>query len=573
MRAFWVVGLLQFFISLHIIGYAEVPGRYDVVIDEIMPDPVPVVGLPASEYIELKNVSTKSYDLFKWKVSDESSTAVISVHYILMPDSFVIICPVSAASSFAHIGATIGVSSFPSLNNDEDVISLLSPDGKFIHAVHYSNSWFNNAVKGEGGWSLEMIDPHNPCTGSENWKASIDPGGGTPGRKNSVDGSKEDHQSPTLKRCFAEDSNTVVLIFDEPLDSNNAVDPVHYLLEGIGNPNKIIVLPPLFSNVRLHFLQSLQMNVTYHIAVNGVTDCSNNLIGQFNTSRVGIAREADTMDVVINEILFDPKPGGFDYVELFNRGNKIIDASHLYIANRSTTGSINTPKKIINTPYLIFPGDYLVVTENIDGVQKGYFVKNPGAMIQLSGLPSFPNDQGIVVLLNQQGTIVDELKYDVQWQFPLISNAEGVALERIDPFAPTQQRSNWTSAAFTAGFGTPTYQNSQSLSKKSSSGGITIDPPVFSPDNDGYNDICFIFYEMNEPNYVANISIYDINGTEIKRLFNNITLSQKGYLSWDGLGENNKRLPSGLYILYTIVFNLQGKTKTFRNVVVLARRF
>jgi hypothetical protein len=572
MRALWIIGLTQFFISIHNHSYGGVPGRYDVVIDEIMADPTPAIGLPSSEYIELKNVSMKPYDLFKWKISDESSTATVSIHFVLMPDSYVIICPSSAAPAFTMIGPTIGVSSFPSLNNDEDIISVVSPEGKLIHAVHYSNSWYNNAVKSDGGWSLEMIDTHNPCTGTENWKASNDASGGTPGRKNSVDAIEVDQRPPALKRCFVQDSNTIVLIFDEPLDSNIAVEPDHYLLEGLGKPGRIVALPPLFTEISLQFLQSMQKGIIYHITVNGVTDCSNNMIGQMNTARVGIADEADSMDLVINEILFDPKPGGFDYVELFNRSKKIIDASHLFIANRSSTGSINAPKKMINTPYLIFPGDYIVITENIEKVESEYLVKNPGWMIQLSGLPSFPNDQGAAVVMNQQGVIIDELKYDVQWQFPLIKNAEGVALERIDPFAPTQQRSNWTSAAFTAGFGTPTYQNSQSLPNKFASGGITINPPVFSPDNDGYNDICFIFYEMSQPNYVANISIYDLNGTEIRKLFNNITLSQKGYLTWDGLGENNKSLPAGLYIIYTTLFNLQGKTISYKNVVTLAKR-
>jgi len=104
-------------------------------------------------------------------------------------------------------------------------------------------------------------------------------------------------------------------------------------------------------------------------------------------------------------------------------------------------------------------------------------------------------------------------------------------------------------------------------------GAISVSPLTFSPDNDGYNDICFIFYEMKEPNDVASIRVYDINGTEIRNLYNNITLAQKGYLSWDGLRDNNKQLPAGLYIIHTSVFNLQGKTKNFKNVVTLGRKF
>ncbi|MCC6692931.1 MAG: hypothetical protein IT253_06005, partial [Chitinophagaceae bacterium] len=44
------------------------------------------------------------------------------------------------------------------------------------------------------------------------------------------------------------------------------------------------------------------------------------------------------------------------------------------------------------------------------------------------------------------------------------------------------------------------------------------------------------------------------------------------YYRWDGLGEKQQKLSSGIYIIYTEVFNLQGKTKKFKNVIVLAKR-
>ena len=144
-------------------SFAQLPNRFEVVIDELMPDPSPPVQLPNVEFIELKNVSSTAFNLRNWKLSDGSTTATIATNFTLKPDSFVIVCPTSAVTMFASYGATLGVSNFPSLNNDADVIALYASDGRLVHAVGYNTSWYQNAVKSDGGWSLEMIDPRNPC--------------------------------------------------------------------------------------------------------------------------------------------------------------------------------------------------------------------------------------------------------------------------------------------------------------------------------------------------------------------------------------------------------------------------
>ena len=132
---------------------AQVLERYVIIMDEVLADPNPVVGLPNYEFIELKNNSAVAWDLFHWKISDGSSTSSIPIHYFLQPDSFVVICPSAAVNAFSAFGTSIGVSNFPSLNNDEDVISLYSPEGKLIHAMAYKLNWYNNAIKSEGGWT------------------------------------------------------------------------------------------------------------------------------------------------------------------------------------------------------------------------------------------------------------------------------------------------------------------------------------------------------------------------------------------------------------------------------------
>jgi len=42
-------------------------------------------------------------------------------------------------ADLAPFGKTIVVTSFPSLGNDGNLISLYSVDGRTIHAVHYSS--------------------------------------------------------------------------------------------------------------------------------------------------------------------------------------------------------------------------------------------------------------------------------------------------------------------------------------------------------------------------------------------------------------------------------------------------
>jgi hypothetical protein len=554
--------------------YGQIPTRYSIVIDEILADPAPTIGLPNAEFIELRNVSDSSINLKQWRISDGTSTATINIDYFLQPDSCVVICSTPAVILFSSFGPSIGVSNFPSLNNEMDVISLYSPERRCIHVVAYHMNWFNNAIKSEGGWTLEMVDTKNPCSAEENWRASIDARGGTPGTKNSVDGHNPDVQPPAFIRAYAIDSITVAAVFNEPLDSNEAMIPHRYILDDPSVMTLTSALKgPLFNEVELKFSRPLQFGKTYQLSITGIKDCSSNSIGLFNKRPIGRPVMPDSLSLAINEILFNPVSDGTDYVELFNKSDRIFDLSRLYISNRASSGTINPPKRISEVPLLFFPGDYIAVSESGKNVQQHFFTSKGDCLLDISSLPSFPDDRGAVVILNEQGRIIDELNYDQSWQFPLLPVREGVSLERVDPNGKTQLKDNWSSAASTVGYGTPGLQNSQFRSVGLQAVLISVDPPVFSPDNDGVDDNCFIGYELAEPNYIASIWVFDAHGREVRKLYNNITLQQKGILRWDGFSENSKPLPGGIYIIYTEIFNLRGSRKKFKNPVTLARKF
>ena len=119
--------------------------RYDVVIDEIMPDPTPVVLLPTNEWLELKNTTAAPINLSGWRIGDLTSQSGPMPNFTLQPDSFVIICTGSAVAAMAAFGTTISVTSFPSLDNDGDQLFLRAANGKI--SVRFADNKIPCAVK------------------------------------------------------------------------------------------------------------------------------------------------------------------------------------------------------------------------------------------------------------------------------------------------------------------------------------------------------------------------------------------------------------------------------------------
>jgi gliding motility-associated-like protein len=183
------------------------------------------------------------------------------------------------------------------------------------------------------------------------------------------------------------------------------------------------------------------------------------------------------------------------------------------------------------------------------------------------------DDEGTLVLFSKPETIFDELKYDDKMHFTLIDNKEGISLERIDFNRKTNDRSNWTSAASTSNFATPTYKNSQYLNTNINSQMLSIEPEVFTPNNDGVNDLVNFTYQFNKNNYTANLNIYNSNGNLVKMLLNNAPLGTEGIVSWNGLSDKNQSLPVGIYVVNFEYFNTDGTTDSLKKTLVIGKSF
>ena len=193
----------------------------DLVFNEIYADPSPSNGLPNFEYLELWNTSLEEINLQGFSITDGSSIAILT-NYILQPDSFVVVSTTSSSNIYSTFGNSIVVSNFPSLNNDADQLKLLSASGHVLDEVNYHLSWYNNTLKSEGGWALELINPNLRCAGKYNWNASQNQLlGGTPGKPNSIYNSVADTISPRLISFQIINDSSALLIFNSTMDSTS----------------------------------------------------------------------------------------------------------------------------------------------------------------------------------------------------------------------------------------------------------------------------------------------------------------------------------------------------------------
>ena len=281
----------------------------------------------------------------------------------------------------------------------------------------------------------------------------------------------------------------------------------------------------------------------------------------------------NSFDLVITEILFNPDENGVDFVEIYNRSEKIINIRYFNVADReSFTREFKNCFPIIKEYYLLFPGEYVLLTTNANIIQEQYSITNPDNLIELENMPSFPDDEGIIIITDNQLRILDEFHYSENLHFELLNSCEGVSLERINSEWPTNDPNNWHSASENFDFATPGYRNSQHNDFETWEKCILVKPEIFSPDNDGYNDFVNILYYFNDPGYIANITIFDAKGRIVKRLVKNTLLGTEGGFIWNGINEENRKASIGIYLIYTEIFDLNGKTCSFKNTCVLASK-
>ena len=547
------------------------PQLFDIVIDEIMARPSASGGLPNAEYIELYNRTDFPINLNGWQLNIGNSVRTFG-DVSIDSQGFLLVTGNSNRGLFEQYGEVAYLSSLQ-ITNAGQRFRLTADNGQLIHFVSFTEEWYGDNTKTGGGWSIEMIDCLNPCGEMENWAASIDEKGGTPCQVNSVSHSNLDEQAPQLAYVSSDSADVITVFFSEKMLPEKLHNKSAYSIVPNMLIDSVLTVSIDLDFVSLSLASPLLPNTIYTLYVkDSLMDCVGNIILLNSSVTFGLGEEPQYNDLIINEILFHPFDEGVNFVEIYNRSNKLIDLRNLRLSTYKKDGSLDTGKLIIGTGFQLFPKQYLVLTTQPRIVQSQYSYPDEQCFIKMSSFPTYNHGSGSVAIINKTSTI-DSFFYSEDMHYPLLKSFKGVSLERINPDRKTQDKFNWHSAAASVGYATPGYKNSAYSDNLTAPSEFEVYPEIFSPDNDGYNDVVNISYSFPQPGNRASIYIYNVNGKMLKTLVNNELLSTEGYFTWDGMMDGNIKAPVGTYIFLIEYWNTKGEVKRVKKTCTLAIKY
>ncbi|MBK9636414.1 MAG: lamin tail domain-containing protein [Bacteroidetes bacterium] len=547
----------------------------DVIITEIMSNPTDAPSLPPFEYLEIFNRSQKIIDISSFVLSDPTTAENLPAD-TLFPNEYRCYTSSSNLVAFQNYGVNHvkGLASFPSLNNEGDRIRLFDTSGLVIDEITYDLSMYKDPLRDDHGWSLERIDVDFPCSDKNNWGASHDPSGGTPGRENSVVGVFNDTISPWPEYAFPVDSLHLEIGFSEFLDTIHASNVSLFLInQNLGQPVSISFSsdqPSLLFQLSQPLVKGQLYSINFDHSLH---DCSGNLLKKWDQLSFALPDSFSKGDVIINEILFNPHSEGCDFVEIYNASTKTIDLSKIKMAHADPIDGI--AKDVVEfslMPRLLLPKQYAVAA-SIPSAIAAYYKVNDARLLIPCSLPSYNDDEGIVVLMNTSLQEYERFHYKDDFHFPFLSDPEGVSLELISPRRNISDSSNWHSASYNCGHATPCKINSQYYDDTNDgSSWLQLTPELFSPDNDGYHDVLGLTCTPPKPGYMVELSIYNEFGVPIRKLTEHELLGSDGNWIWNGLSDENTMQQAGIYIALLEMFHIDGDVKKIKKAFVLGKR-
>ncbi|MBN1669828.1 MAG: lamin tail domain-containing protein [Kiritimatiellae bacterium] len=478
-------------------------------ITEIMYNPL---GGGDYEFVEIKNTGGSTRGLSEMRF--EGDQYVFPAGAELAPDAFALLVRNEAAFTNRYPGVKESVALFGAyhggLDNNGERITLKDCEGRTVVSVAYNDARHWPAAADGDGHSLVPVAadgdyPDPSADDPANWRAS-NLIGGSPGYDDGeayrvVISEALTHTDPpqvdAIELYNAGDANVNIggwylsdsdstykkyeisadtwlnagsrLVFDETVFNFDTNDPSCFALDSHGDE---IYLTKWDGNGNLQYLAEERFGgasngvaFARYVKSGGTAD----FVAQSVTNTLGGANAAPRIGpLVINEIMYNPTNGGYEFLELYNAaetGLALFDAG-----NPSNTWRLDgAVEYAFPTQTVLAAGEYVLVTETNEtafravdpGVPGGVRVFGPysgrlgngGESVKL-WRPDAPDPAGVPWIL------VDRVQYDDNSPWPESADGDGPSLERQDPAAYGNDAVNWIAGP--AG-GTPGEPNSGGL--------------------------------------------------------------------------------------------------------------
>ncbi len=366
---------------------------------------------------------------------------------------------------------------------------------------------------------------------------------------------------------IAEDQ--IRITFDEAVDNVSASMFSNYAIDPTLRINSVSIDANTPYIIDLILDDPLPSGTVTVLTVMGISDDVGNVMSSTSFD-LRLTETAELGDLLINEILFDPFPDGEDFVEVINISDKFINLKGLIIENNTNQQSQDIEEDII-----LLPTEMIAFSENIDFLIDTYEPISE-ALLYEQDLPAFNNSDGNVTIKINDGTqdiIIDTYDFDEDHHLTLISDTEGISLERISTTAESNNPSNWTSSSEANRYATPGYTNSALVETTASSDDvISLAYKVFSPNADSYRDNLIINYNLDKAGYIANITVHDDKGRQEIPIAENALIGTQGFYRWDGTNEDGILSPVGMYIINIELYHSDGDIIKEKKVCVLGQQ-
>lgn len=547
---------------------SQAPQFGDLVITEYLADPLGGDG----EFIEIYHQGPKEaiYDLRKLLLIDGQGNKV----WLADPRDAPVLMTYESFKVIGNSGLEAGEnrlirSSFPALNNRNEQLQLWYEEQVLVEEIAWSEL---PPSPQPSATSMERTDPRTHGKDPSKWRRH--PTSHSAGWHNHH--FEQDQTPPKLIEARIEEQR-LHLQFDEFTQPAEGLSELW--LDGLYTPLSHAKASD-WDTLKAYWafeLDQIPQSRVKTVTLPAWQDATGN---QLPATDQPITHSPQAGELVLNEVLFDPLqdpndglPNQYQWVEVLNTSDFQLSLNGLFLHQGAQESGYHNRIDLPLQKVGVLPPNELALILS----QRDSSLNLPPSTLSIpldrSSL-SLSKESGILYLNHTKEGNIDQIAYSVDWHHAHLFPKSGYSLERIIAKKSGHEPSNWSTSAdkngHTAGRPNATAVPVEQQSMESEKEWVHITPKNFSPNGDGFRDVCVFELRGHPPGSLIEARIFDRTGLQVRQLAANEPLQFTHQLIWNGRDDRHQRLRPGVYIVWLHWYDNQKSHKKVKKTLILA---